>query len=333
MKARSLILAAGAAIATCTALATTATAANFTEGADVGGTKAAAQVVANWANGETISGTGSSTTDLDYYRVQTAADTAGIYMHRMNLTLGTGSTTVSMRGVLSSNGTGDTQIISRANGEFIKWYGFGKQEEVYFRAGRTGTGTGTYTMTHSVTQITPGSAGTINQGSHTLAPALLGDSEIYLYDSNFNLIGQNDSQTAGNVAASMVYNFTTNGLYYIAIGSGNSTSNVAASGTSPSYSASTTDPFYDSNFGSGARTNSLDFANALARPENLTRTAAEFGLKIDGGATINATNGVSATFGAANQEIAWFVVEVVPAPSSVALLGLGGLVAARRRRN
>jgi hypothetical protein len=306
------------------AVSSVALAGSFTEGADVGNNKAGAQIVANWGNGETISGTISSSSDLDYYRVSAPAAAPAIYRNRVTLSGGTGGR-YSTRGT-NLAGTGDVNFNNdRISGEFLTWYNFGNTAEMYMRANRSGSGSNTYTMTQNISVVTPTAVPSLAQGIHTFASVLVGDSEIYLYDGNFNLIGQNDSQVAGDVRASMKYDFTSNGTFYIAIGSGNSSTHVGTAST-PSYSSDVNNAFFDSNFGSGARSNLLDFAGLVSRPENLSRSAAEFGVSIDGGVAIpHATN-------VGGQELAWFSFNVVPTPGSLALAGIAGLAGLRRRR-
>ncbi len=48
--------------------------------------------------------------------------------------------------------------------------------------------------------------------------------------------------------------------------------------------------------------------------------------------TVFAASQVAGNLDTGNEPVVWFKVTVVPAPASVALLGLGGLVAIRRRR-
>lgn len=296
-----------------------ARAGNFVEGADVGGSKPIATVVANWADTETIMGTVSSSADLDYYRISAPIAAPGIYRQRINLTMGSG-------GRASTRGTGvnapsDVNFNSdRFSGEYLTWYTFGHGGEMYVRANRTTTGSNSYTMTHSLSAVAPLDIGTLPIGAHTLAAVLLSDSEIYLYDANYALVGQNDSQIGGDVRAKMVYDFTTAGDYYIAIGSGNSSTYVGAISMPQAYSPVTTDPFYDCNCGSFPRPTVLDFQNVVSRPENISRTAAEFGLAIDGGAAIDAAGPIG------GQEMAWFKVTIVPACALIGDMNVSGAV-------
>ncbi|MBK8913180.1 MAG: hypothetical protein IPM64_01030 [Phycisphaerales bacterium] len=171
--------------------------------------KAAANAV-TLAAGDSVSGTttGTSTASglgsLDYFRVKTTAAALDVYRHRLTQTAGSVSITPTIRGLNQASGvigTTDTTIQTGAlTPELVQWYGFGKEEELYFRLAGTTATTARYqydlsTTTVSViagpTNLLPGSI-TISRAGHTT------DTDFWVYDSNNDVIadfGNDDPNT------------------------------------------------------------------------------------------------------------------------------------------
>ncbi len=220
---------------------------------------AAASGGAGMANGDTISGntTGASTTvagatSADIFRVRTAAAPLGIYRHRLALTTtGTAGHIGAILGLLQGStgiGTGlstlQTSSSTTAPARFNQWYGFGKQEEIFYRvSGGTAT-TADYLATLETTPVTPISGPTTG---------LVTDTDMWVYDSNFNPIpgfGNDDESVANGgtgitLQSRLTRNFTP-GTYFLAV----SRFNLANNQASP----------VDDDFRAGAV---LDFPNAL----------------------------------------------------------------------
>ena len=252
----------------------------------------ATAVAAPMQPGDTLTGTstGSSSSagaaSLDYFRVQTAVAPAGIYRYRLVITTtGFEGHTGSIRGVgqtatalgpwlpaeLVGAPTASDSLIQVSSttttpARFNQWYGFGMDEELYYRvAGSTvksGSTTEPYTVTLERQAVTPTAIGNFAPGVLTIKTANEGhttDTEFWVYDSEFNPIrgyGNDDESATVNSTIPGLLGTTTQsalrrefaeGTYYIAI------SNFGLSNNQPSPS--------DDDFRSG---NMLDFAGSIA---------------------------------------------------------------------
>ncbi len=327
MKIRDVLLTVGAALAV--GAASTSTLAVIVPETEPNNSKANANTVGpiTLAHLDQITGTtNSAATDPDYFRIRSSVAAPGIYLHTLSTTV---LTSLSLRGVNHGFVGGDVDFTNSGAGRSsIKYYTVGSSSDTFVRVVRTsGSGAQSYTVTMNTVQVTPTAAGTFN-GPVTIDPALVGDSELFLYDSNFNLVAANDNRAFGDGRA-LLNNLTlANGTYYVAIGSGDSAANR-------SYSSDSADPFFSAQ-GSGFTPRILDPffgetpaipSSTLARPENLGRSASDYSIRINGSSHIAPTNGINQ-----GMELAFFSFEVIPAPSSAALLGLGALALGRRRR-
>ncbi|MFO0832871.1 MAG: choice-of-anchor X domain-containing protein [Phycisphaerales bacterium] len=251
----------------CTALATNT---NETEANE---TKLLANPVLGMVNGDTITGntTGTSTTvagaaSADTFRVKTAAAAPGIYRHRLTLsTSGTAGHTGTIRGLNQAAGvpgTTDTTVQTSSSAttpaRFNQWYGFGKEEELYYRVTGGTTTTSDYVATLESVPVTPTDVGgTVVEGSVTIkitpgAADTTWDSDFWVYDSNFNAIvdfGHDDADATG------VTRTMTAGTYYVAMGVYNTCNNLG----SPA----------DDTFRTGAV---MDFPNSVVNTSTTTST-------------------------------------------------------------
>jgi hypothetical protein len=197
--------------------------------------------------GDSVSGTttGASTTiagigSADTFRIKTAPAAAGIYRHRMTLTtFGSEGHIGTIRGLTSSAGgpnlgtdavvqtSSSTTTPSRMN----QWYGFGREEELYYRVAGVAATTETYTATHTVEAITPTVFPSVIQIGditiqHDAGTNTAYDRDMFLFDSNFNVISGIDDSDATALTASL-----TPGTYYIGYGRYNTAAgNSAGSG-------------------------------------------------------------------------------------------------------
>jgi hypothetical protein len=299
--------------------------------------------------GHTLTGntTGSVTTagaatSLDQWRVQTAVDTTAIYRYRLVLTTtGTAGHVGSIRGltqtaaaqapwagVVGTATTTDTAFQTSATtttpARFNQWYGFGKGEELYYRVTGGAATTANYVATLERLTITPTNIGSYNPGDITISSFNQGhttDTDFWVYDGNLNAIagyGNDDEAvtaisgvpgTTGTTLQSVLKRTYAPGTYYIAM------SNFAVSNNQASPS--------DDDFRTGAL---LDFANVIANSNTTVNLNMQFSIG-DGTTSLVVPNTKVGAF-----DINWFQFTVVPAPSSLALLGLGGVIAGRRRR-
>ncbi len=264
----ALLLSAGAASALAGAASAQAT---FTE-VEPNSTKTEATLVTGIVSGDNITGTttGITTTPglttlptVDTFRVKTSALSLGIYMHTLTITTtGPAGHAGAILGLTQANGvintTSDTTF---ATSNFLTtlprynvWYGFGKQEEVYYRVTGTNSTTTPYVSTLSTTTVTPlAVTGTFNAGSVTVSSLGQGhttDTEIYVYDGALNPIpmGHQDDPIGTVGSPSDVTLTLAPGTYYVAIANWNLANNQSDLSANE---ASLSDPV-------------LDFPNAMA---------------------------------------------------------------------
>ena len=229
-------------------------------------TKATATPVACLVAGDSITGTttGALTTagagSGDTFDVQTCALTPGIYFHRLTLTTsGTEGHIGAIRGISQTTGvpntTTDTQYqiatVTTTPPRSNAWYGFGASEHVYYRVTGTASTTAAYAATLSTTPVaaTPIPGATFAAGS-TITISTLGqttvDTELYVYDSNFQPVPTAHSDDTTNTQSNLVRTYAP-GTYYLVVADFNIANNVS-----------------DANVGEGAINQQLiDFPNAL----------------------------------------------------------------------
>ncbi|MGQ0628389.1 MAG: choice-of-anchor X domain-containing protein, partial [Phycisphaerales bacterium] len=252
--------------------------------------------------GDTISGTttGTSTTvagatSADYFRVRTAAAEPGIYLYRLALASDTFLQTTTIQGRTQTTGTINlaTDAVVQtapAASRTVQWYGFGREEEIYYRVNGTAASTSPYTSTLTRDRIDPVIIdGTLIPGNIRVAPdsaTELGiDTDFWVYDSNFTAIpgfGHDDADAAG------VTRSLTPGTYYIAL----SSYNLANDQASPA----------DDTFRTGIV---LDFPNAVASSSATVFNSA--GMTVSDGVNTYSASGVRGAY-----EVLFFQFTVAP---------------------
>jgi hypothetical protein len=291
-------------------------------------TKATANLIGPMTAGDTITGTtNNATTDPDYFRVRTSNIAgAGLPKITRNTMTSSALTGMNVRGVNRGFVAGDVDVTGSIRNSLV-WYTIGDSSDLSIRGSRTsGSGTFNFTFTLAQAAITPTSAGsiaaisgfagiTLESGQTTPA-----NTDIVIYDETFALIGANDNGAVNDNRAKWTGSLPV-GRYYVGIA--NVVTQIAHN---TSYNSTPGNAFFSAG-GIGNSPQQLDANNvgSLYRNDALTRSATEQSLKING-TTVLATNGTG------SGEIAFYAFDVVPTPSAMAMLGLGGLVASRRRR-
>src|SRR6188768_3323956 len=118
--------------------------------------KSEATTVAGITAGNSIIGTSTGTTTtagstlattVDTYRVRTAPLGLGIYKHTLTVTSATAGNLESIRSLTQTTGVpnpGTDAVFQTSNAATCVWYGFGKQEELYYQVTGTAASTAAY---------------------------------------------------------------------------------------------------------------------------------------------------------------------------------------------
>lgn len=289
----------------------------------------------------------SSGTGIDSFLITAHPLPLGIYRNRLVIsTTGTAGHTGSIRGLSQTAAPPDTlpgipwdgvvgsatttdvamqsSVTTTTPARFNQWYGFGKGEQFQYRVTGTASTTADYLVSMETVPVTPVDLGTFEAGLITMnwnGQGHTTDTDMWVYDGNFDAIagyGNDDSSFALNgapIATTSLQSFLARnyapGTYYIAV----SNFQLAHNQASPS----------DDNFRTGTL---LDFPNIIANSSATANLNMAFAIQD----SVMAAPLAVATTKAAAFDVNWFKFTVVPTPSSMALLGLGGLIAARRRR-
>jgi hypothetical protein len=209
--------------------------------------------------GNVIVGTSTASTGTadpaspDYFLVQTASAPLGIYRHRLTLNnQATPGNSAWIRGLTqsaaapgpwpgpvgsatTSESTGQAHWLDSANRINI-WYGFGRQEQVYYRVSGLASTTGQYMAIFDTTPIVPTDLGTFSAGAITINTGGQGhtnDTHVRIWDADFSPIHgyANDGASTNGGAPT---NLTTTsflrrefpaGTYYMGIAMGNLATN------------------------------------------------------------------------------------------------------------
>ena len=272
------------------------------------------------AAGDSVSGSTTGTSTLtagaasaDTFLVKTTPAALGIYRHRLVITTpGTAGHTGTIRGLASTStgataggdSTFQTSSSSTTPGRMNQWYGFGKEEQIYYRVTGGSTTTADYTSTLSTDVITPAAFATSPEAGtmtifHDVATNSAYDRDMFLFDSNFNPIAGIDDGDA--IALSVTL---SPGTYYIGYGrwqtaAGPTAGNSIIQGT---YQSGTVLDFADA-----AATNS---ASVGTQPVTLNISA------------VNGTHSAS-DIALGSYDMAWFSFTVDPAISPTNPSGVG----------
>lgn len=316
-----------------------------TEGND---SKAAANVVPgfgiafNAIQGNSVSGSGVG---LDYFDIQMAPMPLAIYKHRLTITTsGTAGHTGTIRGlgqaaapadtmpgvpwdgVVGSANTTDTTVQSSSTAtnppRYNQWYGFGQGERFYYRVAGSASTTADYVATLTTSVVTPTFIGSYQPGQISITTFGQGhstDTDLWVYDAGLNAIagyGNDDESTlggtpgTGSTLQSWLSRSYAPGIYYLALSNFQLANNMA----SPS----------DDDFRTGSL---MDFSGLIVNSSTSVNLNMTFTIADAAGNSLQVPNTKVSQF-----DVNWFAFEVVPSPGAATLLGLGGILALRRRR-
>ena len=192
-------------------------------------------------------GFSSSSSALDYFRVQPPPFTPAIYRHILRCTSasdvdGTTGHLLVSRGISQIDGFADyrnSQSTEDTNGQIsaagvlgttpaksLVWFGFGQSEQVNFRVQWNGTATpAAYSLALSTTAVTPTDLGTLPGGymTFTTVGQTTANTEMWLFDAAFHSIpgyGNDDVPNLLNHAltqSQVTKDILTPGVYYLAL--------------------------------------------------------------------------------------------------------------------
>lgn len=185
------------------------------------------QFILGTSTGATTTGTGALTS-ADNFRVKTCPAPLGIYRHRLTIESEITGHTGTIRGLTQTAGVinaGTDAVVqtslTAASGDLpprtVQWFGFGKEEEIYYRVTGAAATTESYTSTLSTTPVDPVLATQTYAPGNITIQRIAGsttDGDFWVYDSGFNAIaclGMDDPEP-GTLTA----NYPA-GTYYIAM--------------------------------------------------------------------------------------------------------------------
>jgi len=200
---------------------------------------------ANLTVGQTLCGNAAGETD--YFLVGTPVGTAGLTRYRLSLTSDTPTHTVTLRGLTQTAGAANSASdavlqTSPAVDPYVQWYAGGNNADpnnrkLFARVAGGTSGTSDYALTLTATQITPVdiaggnlSAGTIEITTVGTTGGVQIDTDIWVYDGNFNPIpdfGNDDEPGTTSLGSSLSRTYVA-GTYYLALGAWQTETNLTA---------------------------------------------------------------------------------------------------------
>ncbi|HMN41822.1 MAG TPA: GC-type dockerin domain-anchored protein [Phycisphaerales bacterium] len=234
---------------------------------------------------------GLGVTTIDNYRLKTLPRPPGIYLNSLSISGGTDAPIGvghlgNIRG-LSQNaagiGTTDALVqLTASNSPTIPpsrtsyWYGFGRQEELYYRVTGTTLSTAEYTATFDSQQVFPEAFPTGGQGNPVAGPLTFARGggnttpmALCIYDSNLNPIA---GTGAGNITTQSITRTLPNGgPYYLAITPSSIANNLPLGADSPSLTFPAMD--FPNILLGGSNTSGFSGTNVITSTLDMTVTA------------------------------------------------------------
>ncbi len=166
----------------------------------------------------TFSGVGASS--RDFFRLRIAASAPGIYLNRMTIITAPAHIGAIM-GIPQSGAASDTTVAQTSTSKMNQWYSFGAQHDLYYRVtGATGT-TDPYISGFTQDAVTPVNLGdSFEPGEFTFSTVGQGhftDTEIILFDDEFNVLRMNDDRQSPASLQSQIVETLDLGDYYLAV--------------------------------------------------------------------------------------------------------------------
>ncbi|QQS08352.1 MAG: hypothetical protein IPK69_10155 [Phycisphaerales bacterium] len=221
-------------------------------------TKDAATIINGFGPGNTIIGltTGATTNgddgSQDTYRIKTPAAASGIYKYTVTLSSDTPGHTATLRGLTQTGGVINAGTDTTFQTAFTDvdttrknvWYGFGREEEMYYRVAGTASTTGSYTVTINRESVTREGLLTNPSNAGQLTVRVTGgDPEIWVMngDTLVTLDGYNNDDTIGGGLVSTLTRDFQAGRYTLVL----SDYNLGCDLPSPVDEAGPVDPVVD----------------------------------------------------------------------------------------
>jgi hypothetical protein len=201
------------------------------------------QGVRGISTGTTATAGSTVATTVDYFKIKTAPAALGIYRHELALNSSTPANSSWIRGLsqtaaaagpwpgpvgtaTTTDNAGQAHLLEGTR-RVNSWYGFGKEEEIYYRVAGTTSSTANYVAELTTTPVTPTSLGSFAAGTliiNTSGQTHTNDTVVRVFDSNLVPVPgymNDEATTFGGAPAPASTSFLRReyaaGTYYLAI--------------------------------------------------------------------------------------------------------------------